>query len=265
MGFAFEETTDDGKTWTTVCIFTGDRKVEAMRFPGEHGGLVPIDSSDTPGVPSFQRKKDAKRYAAKCCVEWLMRHDYMPKDGSTATLAKTIPKPFRIPTLGATPTDLAGENGGAAITDTITSHNHGTPNSSDAVAEPPLDPPATEARAPRGRNGQWKDSSPDDESSDDEVPATQRVRELCDRLTINQPQYIISPAKNMGQNFFDGYVNFNADAPHFEEGLGRVRGSYSKKSTKERIAEEVLKALLEIEAGRMASYAKVAGEDNAQD
>lgn len=43
-------------------------------FPGPDGGLFPDGT-----LPSFARKKDAKKYAAKCAVEWLGVNGYMSR------------------------------------------------------------------------------------------------------------------------------------------------------------------------------------------
>lgn len=39
-----------------------------MLFPKRDFGFVRVDG--TLAMPVFARKKDAKKYAAKCCVEW---------------------------------------------------------------------------------------------------------------------------------------------------------------------------------------------------
>lgn len=41
---------------------------------------------------SFARKKDAKKHAAKCAIEWLIAEGLMPDDG-TVTFPKPKPKP----------------------------------------------------------------------------------------------------------------------------------------------------------------------------
>lgn len=54
---------------------------------------------------SFTRKKDAKKYAAKCTVEWLIEKGLMPGNGCA-----TFPKDAPMPALQSLPTDsVAGE------------------------------------------------------------------------------------------------------------------------------------------------------------
>lgn len=271
--FEFEDMVNEDKSFSTICVFTGELGAPPLRFPGEHGGLLPVDHSGTLGAPSFLKKKDARKYAAKCCVEWLMANGYMPADGSTANLSRIKPKPFRIPsTTGAAPAAQADENARPASNgttappqgnatpaeltgdETATSRpSNGTPRPANGAA------PANGTSHPTNSTVAPSPSPPvptssEEEMADFEVPATQRVKDLCETLGICQPQYIIVPSPNHGRDFFDGRANFLADDPYFEDGVGRVFGGYTKKGTRERVAEQVLVALLEISAKREAAY-----------
>ncbi|KAK1826027.1 hypothetical protein QBC39DRAFT_269865 [Podospora conica] len=273
-GFEFEEMTNADKSFSTICIFTGEMGATPMRFPGEYGGLLPVDHSGTPGVPSFLKKKDAKRYAAKCCIEWLMANGYMPADGSTTNLSKFRAKPFRVPSAEAA-AQAAQPDGDVRMTSNSTTVS---PRGNATPTEPTGDktaPSRSTNGTPRSTNGTPGPTNgvtttlpptptptpPEEESGDGEVPATQRVKELCETLGICQPQYVITPSLKHGRDFFDGRINFLADDPYFEDDVGRVYGGYTKKGTRERVAEQVLVALLEIQAKREASYQAILGED----
>lgn len=273
--FEFEDMVNEDKSFTTICIFTGELGAPPLRFPGEHGGLLPVDHSGTPGAPSFLKKKDARKYAAKCCVEWLMANGYMPADGSTANLSRIKPKPFRIPsTTGAAPAAQTDENArpasngttappqGNATSAELTGDETASSRPSNGTPRPANSAPPTSGTTAPSPSPPVPTSS-EEEMTDFEVPATQRVKELCENLGLCQPQYIITPSPNHGRDFFDGRANFLADDPYFEDGVGRVFGGYTKKGTRERVAEQVLVALLEISARREAAY-KTLLEDKAR-
>jgi len=286
------------KSFSAICVFTGELGALPLRFPGEHGGLLTVDHSGTLGVPSFLKKKDARRYAAKCCVEWLMANGYMPADGNTANLSRIKPKPFRVPsTEGAVPAAQPDEDTRTASNGTTVSpQGHTTPaelTADKTVTSPPANNtphpangaphpanaaphpansaphPTNGASHPTNRPVTTSSSTPvptlsEEETADVEVSATQRVKELCETLGLCQPQYIIVPSPNHGREFFDGRANFLADDPYFEVGIGRVSGGYTKKGTRERVAEQVLVALLEISAKRDAAY-KALHDEKASD
>lgn len=280
--FEFEDMVNEDKSFSTICIFTGELGAPPLRFPGEHGGLLPVDHSGTPGAPSFLKKKDARKYAAKCCVEWLMANGYMPADGSTANLSRIKPKPFRIPsTTGAAPAAPASSaptdenarpasNGttapsqGNATPAELTGDETATSRSANGAPRPSNSAPPTNGTSRPGTVAPSPSppvpTSSEEEMTDLEVPATLRVKELCENLGICQPQYIITPSPNHGRDFFDGRANFLADDPYFEDGVGRVFGGYTKKGTRERVAEQVLVALLEISAKREAAYKALLGD-----
>ena len=68
------------------------RDWEPILFPSEENGLMREEATGPFYVPQFTRKKDAKRYAAKSAVEWLMYQKYMPSDCKNVTF-KTKSKP----------------------------------------------------------------------------------------------------------------------------------------------------------------------------
>ncbi|KAH6850261.1 hypothetical protein B0I37DRAFT_371183, partial [Chaetomium sp. MPI-CAGE-AT-0009] len=76
--------------WTYRCLFKPTADAEQMEFPNPEAGFTPNEHG-IPAAPSFGRKKDAKQYAARCCIEWLMKGGYMPSDGTSVE----FPKPPR--------------------------------------------------------------------------------------------------------------------------------------------------------------------------
>ena len=195
-----------------------------------------------------------------------MTNGYMRTDGTMPTLAKIKPKPFRVPTSNsAAPVAQSNGETSAAPDDIIAASQTNKDNTpikpvtstaatpgpaTNTATEPPSNPVPTPPQAA---------------ASDCEVPATQRVKELCETLGICQPQYILVPSLTLGQDFFDGRANFLADDPYFEDGVGRVSGGYTKKGTRELVAEQALAALLEIAEKRKAQYVKILEEDDAGD
>lgn len=81
----------------------------------------------------------------------------------------------------------------------------------------------------------------------DYIPATQRVATLCHRLGFQAPRYVL--VQDPDRPFiFSGHPEFgNDDIPH---DVGVVKEVYTKKSTKETIAEEVLVYLTRIDEER---------------
>jgi hypothetical protein len=186
-----------------------------MVFPSaEGGGLLP-DDSGTPVPPHFTRKKDAKQYAAKCCIEYLMGHGFMPTDGVNVEFPK--PKPLPAPT----PAKAKKKN---------------------PIPVPNPNPAPT----PSDGNGGKEDSEP---------ATTTRVGSLCRLMGLAVPTYRITPSAEVsstsGKNeYWDGYADFGADGIKVPEGLGKVANVYGKKNARERIAEEVLEWLVKEERTR---------------
>lgn len=79
------EVSDDGGLWRRPLGGTTPSG-GGWVFPSPGAGLLsstgepldPDDSSGTPHIPVFLTKKMAKQYAAKCAVEFLIKHRYMP-------------------------------------------------------------------------------------------------------------------------------------------------------------------------------------------
>ncbi|KAK4157230.1 hypothetical protein C8A00DRAFT_40324 [Chaetomidium leptoderma] len=227
-----DESAPDDK-WVYHCHFPPTAGAEPMTFPNAEAGYTTPSSP-----PGFGRKKDAKQYAAKCGIEWLMKGGYMPTDGqhvefpkgkATANSPQTPKKKPPAPPQG-------GGGGGPTTTTTVTKGGNDNNNNND----------------------------------DDEPPATQRVTELCQLMGLVVPQYKITPAAAAADNnnnnhndnnnngsshnaqFFDGQADFGVDAIKVPEDLGRVANVYGKKNARERVAEEVLLWLVQEERRRVA-------------
>ncbi|KAL2166712.1 hypothetical protein VTG60DRAFT_2275 [Thermothelomyces hinnuleus] len=232
---SFKDQPAPGQKWLCQCVFRLTPDSAQMTFPGPEAGFVP-DEKGTPAAPSFGRKKDAKQYAAKCCVEWLMKAGHMPSDGVSVESPKNKARP---------PAAAAAAAAAAAT----------------QQASP------TEA----GTAAQAKPTAGDDGEDDDEPPVTKRVEELCRTLGLIVPQYKITPStaaaaadvdpsssgkaadtqtveqqqqqkqQNPQHGFFDGYADFGPDSGiKVPEGLGRVTNVYGRKGARNRVAEEVL-------------------------
>ncbi|KAI1818832.1 hypothetical protein GGS20DRAFT_7221 [Poronia punctata] len=59
-----------------------------VAVPEASGGAFPGHAGDFSKAPAFLRKKDAKKYAAKCAIEWLREQGFMPNGGGVK-----FPKP----------------------------------------------------------------------------------------------------------------------------------------------------------------------------
>ncbi|KAK4224158.1 hypothetical protein QBC38DRAFT_371644 [Podospora fimiseda] len=173
--------------------------------------------------PAFAKKKDAKRYAAKCCIEWLMKERYMPMGGASVSFLKGTqgvrhfqPKILPVP---------EEDRGGARL--------GGGP-------------------VPTGKEYKM-------DVHDEDIPATKRVEEMCRRLGLVSPKYVVTPNLD-NEAYFDGYADFAADAGRISTKETKVKFIYSRTFTRHAIAEKVLGILFEIEKKRKEICDEVAGE-----
>ncbi|GAB1320600.1 hypothetical protein MFIFM68171_10810 [Madurella fahalii] len=231
-GYRVEDAPKD--KWSCLCTFKPLEDIDTMTFPNEDFGFVHV--GNTLDMPVFARKKDAKKYAAKCCVEWLVARDYMHLDGEKAVfpIFKNIRKsaaaqPSAPPPPPPPPPPTSKTNGTA------------TPSQQAGGGKMPK-PAHDHAAATTTSNRAAADVY------DDDIPATQRVNEMCRRLRIVAPQYKITASDK--QNCFRGYPDFGNDSVMMPEGLGKVDGIYGKEATRGMIAEHVLAWLLEEEKRR---------------
>jgi len=210
--------------WRCFCNFKGPNAPEMMIFPCEDAGFVVVDAKGTRDAPTFAKKKDARRYAAKCCVDWLKFQKEHVKFPEVNSPKEKIPPP---------------------------------PPKSKPLAEKPAS--VAPAAIPEREKVNIK-ADPSEESgsdSEDDIPATERVAKICQRLDFNIPSYKTRPAESGKSGFYDGHPDFGIDAFSFPNGLGHVKGCSGKKETRQLIAQEVLKYLLTIESKRLAEHQKV--------
>ncbi|KAK0711108.1 hypothetical protein B0H67DRAFT_646513 [Lasiosphaeris hirsuta] len=220
---SFRDEAGPNGTWRCFCSYTGPGSHEPTEFPNKDSGFI-ADSRNTPVAPGFAKKKDAKKYAARCCAEWLMKVELLSPKGEVLRRRKGSSVATPPPSIPA------------------------TPSKAQAAARP-----SASASSP---------SPPASDDSDNERPAAERVRDLCKHLGIIQPKYhVVSTATSAPGNalFFDGRADFGTDAVTVPETVGRVTACLSRASTKERIAEEVLVYLIEEKARREEQFRAVAG------
>ncbi|KAK3357508.1 hypothetical protein B0T25DRAFT_516927 [Lasiosphaeria hispida] len=243
---SFRDEAGPGGTWLCFCSYVGPSSSrEPTEFPNRGSGFV-ADSRGTPVAPGFAKKKDAKRYAAKCCVDWLMQEDLIPRSGEISRRRKRSSPP---PLFPATPSKSAAA----------------------AAAKKPGSTLGAQISAPLSGNTSPPSLSASADS-DGEVPAIERVRDLCKYLNIVQPAYRVeaSAMNAVGKvDFFDGWADFGSDAVTVPETVGRVTECLSKVKTKEKIAEEVLVYLIAEKARRDSDFRAVVGggtdDDNDDD
>ncbi|KAI1212494.1 uncharacterized protein F4807DRAFT_373673 [Annulohypoxylon truncatum] len=180
-------------------------------FPGPNGGLV------NGNQPYFGRKKDAKKYAAKCAVEWLKANGYY-RPGTDAVKSPQAPQAPQPP------------------------KQQVTPQSSPAKKKPKLLPSSPEVPAGVTVKSEPNGARPLPASAfnSDEISAVVEVDQLCTRLGLpGRPQYKITESSDI-PGFYNGYVDLGILATKLPVGTGRVEKVMGKKAAKERIAEEVL-------------------------
>ncbi|KAK6950331.1 hypothetical protein Daesc_008657 [Daldinia eschscholtzii] len=183
-------------------------------FPGPDGGLFPDGT-----LPSFARKKDAKKYAAKCAVEWLGENGYMPR--LNVNSVKSPPVPDQPPTPQPSP---------ARKKQKTVSSPPDNPQQSSPSPQSSEDP---ESLLPKGIASNF---------NSDEVSAIFEAERLCTRLGFpGLPRFKITDSKMLG--FFNGYPDLGALASKLPPGVGHVKDIYGRKAVREKIAEELLEPL----------------------
>ncbi|KAK3333421.1 hypothetical protein B0T19DRAFT_399106 [Cercophora scortea] len=285
---SFPESPGPGGKWLCHCILSSAMWSEPKTFPGPERGLKVIDRVGTLGSPGFARKKDAKQYAAKCCIEWLMSNSYMPSDGENVTFVKMKqPRPSAPPLHAPSrkPTVASDSSSSSSSTDNggFLDPSHSLPNKpSDNTREdtPEVDnidvPPPTYSLPPKPppQAVDTDDTTNDTRSlpkqatttttttttttpsgsidvHDDNIPATQRVIEMCKRLGIKAPGYPLVPSSTDQNCFFSGGPDFGEDGYMVPHHIGRITNCYGRKFAREKIAEDVLVYLFKIEDERM--------------
>ncbi|KAF2972141.1 hypothetical protein GQX73_g1450 [Xylaria multiplex] len=179
---------------------------------------VTID--EDPGAPfpraggdqlSFARKKDAKKYAAKCAVEWLRERRFMPQDG--AKFPKGVVAPHK--QQPALPKSQQSKASSISL--------------AKGQSPPQTKPPSPPTNIP---------SSPYDDS---EPSAAHQVSVLCGALGIPPPRYDV---ESVNDGFYRGRADFGAYSGMLPfDASEPTPDAISKKTAKEMVAEYLLKHL----------------------
>ncbi|KAK3401239.1 hypothetical protein B0T20DRAFT_348361 [Sordaria brevicollis] len=265
------------------------RDWQTIIFPSAENGLEPDEHTGGFRVPNFPKKKDAKQYAAKSAIEWLMYHHYMPSDCQNVVFKAANPQngqskrtprvPAAVPTPQQTPTAPANTNepanGKGAVSAPISSPatpshratvasgsngGNGASLNPNAVsnAESSLAPHLAQPKPSRRRG--ISDNTVDIDVYDDSISIHQRVAAMCKRLGMQPPQVELTPISNM-QDMFSGRAIFPVEAGPVPEHIGRVESGLFKKNTKEMVQEQVLEFLLQLEQERLAVYESLMADD----
>ncbi|KAM4054711.1 hypothetical protein HRG_005534 [Hirsutella rhossiliensis] len=199
--------------WSFVCSIA-----ECGSFPRERHG---IDAGQQP--PAFQGKKNAKRYAAKCALQYLQQAVVKgavpaatPPTKERAAAATQSPALSPSPARGVA---AGGGGGGAAAAD----------------RSPRLQPQPSSGVPGCSECGS---SNPD---NGDEASVFRHVSDLATSLNLSSPRYEVVPDSEM-PGFFRGCPVFSP-ADMVPRDLGLVSGVLGKKQARLQVAEKVLEWL----------------------
>ncbi|KAF3065342.1 putative rrna-processing protein [Daldinia childiae] len=188
-------------------------------FPGPDGGLFPDGT-----MPSFARKKDAKKYAAKCAVEWLGVNRYMSRLNVNGVKSPPVQEQ------PATP-----QPSPARKKQKVMPSSPENPEASTSSPQPNED---SESFLPKGIASTF---------NGDEVSAVFEAERLCTGLGYPSfPQFKVTESKMAG--FYNGLPELGALALKLPPGIGHVKDIYGKKAVREKIAEELLEPLRKLAA-----------------
>ncbi|KAI8963893.1 hypothetical protein F5Y11DRAFT_317729 [Daldinia sp. FL1419] len=180
-------------------------------FPGPDGGSFPGGA-----LPSFARKKDAKKYAAKCAVEWLGKNGYMRRFEANSVNSPPVPEQ-----------QATSQPSPARKRQKVVQSSPENPEASTPGPQPSKD---LESLLPKGIASTF---------NGDEVSAIFEAERLCTRLGFpGFPQFKITGNRMAG--FYSGHPELGALAPKLPPGIGHVEDIYGRKAVKEKIAEELL-------------------------
>ncbi|KAK4175223.1 hypothetical protein QBC36DRAFT_190369 [Triangularia setosa] len=223
--------------------------------------LFPLAHQRVPG--GFAKKKDAKKYAAKCCVEWLMAENLMPKDGIKVTFQHSTKAMMSSSTkiYGSPPQPPQSP---APVNPYLVARlgQHPSSSTTTPTQSPPSKPPAptnpTDSTLSLQDNsgGAPLDPPPDEDFNSNEPGGgetpSKRVAALCEKLGFRLPRYVYTSREGC---VFDGYADMGSDSWIIPDGVpeksfGKVERVYSKKFTKEMVAQNILWVLEGIERQR---------------
>lgn len=234
----------DKFTYTVILKLTSAS--DGIIFPNQDVGYV--DSAP----PTFGRKKDAKRYAAKCCVEWLMKYTFMPSDGQEvafslssmqgqsvndrlAAILRGSASPSTGPPITAQNTVPPGDGGSLSAQ---AADNNPSASQISLSGGAPLDDPDVQITEAGDRTDDPAVTINVNNSLPD-LAASTKIKDLCRILGMGSPRYEITSVDKI-RDLYDVRVDFGPDACRFPEGLGQARSVFSKRYAKEAVAEQVL-------------------------
>ncbi|KAK0666007.1 hypothetical protein QBC41DRAFT_358467 [Cercophora samala] len=213
----------------------------------------------------FAKKKDAKKYAAKCCVEKLMAEGLMPRDGikvtfqhgTKAMMASTskIYSPLSSQPSSPNPHVAAQVGHGSS---TATTPTQSSPSKTPSATTRPSDSTTSLLDPPGGAPLGLPEDDDGVDTAAGESPS-KRVAALCEKLGFRPPRYVLTA--RAGQDaLYDGYADMGADSwivpdEVGEKDFGRVSGVYGKKFAKEMVAQTIL-GVLEAETRRRGEEVK---------
>lgn len=204
-------------------------------FPGEAGGLDPTTGT----TPSFARKKDAKRYAARCAISWLRAQGRMPAEGEEVRFSRARPIQSQQVKLKSKDSSSSSSTPGSDKSITTTA----APPTKKQKISSPSPPPAASP-------------SPFDKTS---PSSASQVAQLCSRLGIPPPAYRLEPDES-GSEFWGGHAEFAGPDAYLFADVGRVSGVFGgARFAKERVAEGVLEVLGRIMGERVRNRDAVLG------
>ncbi|KAH8837299.1 hypothetical protein MCOR27_009010 [Pyricularia oryzae] len=206
-----------GSLW---CSFVTLPEAKGLRFPGPHNAVNPDGT-----LPSFAKKKDAKQFAARCAVEWLMQQQLMPANGESVVFKKAR---IQTPTVIREAPHRAVE--------------HATTTAS--ASQPPLH--QTKTGQPATDPGAVAESTKDEALGDRSFVS--QVEQLCTQLGYGRPTYVLRQAENT--QIFSGWADWR-DEMRVPASVGVVKDVWGKKHAKEKIAEQILSHLEQVQAKRM--------------
>ncbi|KAK1751731.1 hypothetical protein QBC47DRAFT_390871 [Echria macrotheca] len=206
---------------------------DMLSFPREGAGFVPVDAKGTLGMPPFSKKKEAKQYAAKCAVEWLL------SKGEKVTVPKTSRNQHQQIQQSATPTPMdVGQQPATATPINVAGSLPGTTTMTPQSS-------TTNTPAPPHLSRLFSQSAYEDVGDGD---IAKKVRELCQELGLVEPKYKLVPNADGdsfgGLLYYDAWAEFQIDAPKFEtDPAARVTKVYTTRGAKEAIATKVYQLL----------------------
>jgi hypothetical protein len=232
MRHVYEDIAAGHQIWRCTCTVTYRGHTET--FPPDE--QLSAEPGQPISNPTFARKKDAKRYAAKLAYLWLLQQDH---PGAFARLPRPASSPAPAPVL-PTPTPTPSQ---VPATATLSA-------AAAAAAAPPspAQPPAKRRR----------------EAPDPDPPATEQVTRLCAKLGIRAPQYELAQTA-LAAGYWDGRLRFDHDQD-VPDGLGTVANIYGRDGARQLMAQQCLQWLVALEAEReqrFRSLVPMAEEESA--